>query len=157
MYSRPHGDRIKIPENYSGHAFRDQSPYGDMPPPTHIPSSSPKREPRETPQSEPPRFPSPSAQENFEEPQIEDKISLSNPHVERQTPSDPPKSEVPSSPPSIFSSLLPSAMSGASHFPFGHGIGSEELLILAIMLLVSLSEEKDQELLLLLGFLLFAG
>ena len=58
MYARPQGERgIKIPENYSGHAFRDQSQYGDMPPPAHIPTS-PKRErvvipPRVVPKSPP--------------------------------------------------------------------------------------------------------
>ncbi len=61
---------------------------------------------------------------------------------------------------SIFSSLLPRA-DLSRHFPFGHGIGSEELLILAVMLMVFLSGnergEVDSEFLLLLGLLLFAG
>ena len=61
---------------------------------------------------------------------------------------------------SIFSSLLPRG-NLSSHFPFGHGIGSEELLILAVMLMVFLSGnecgEVDSEFLLLLGLLLFAG
>ncbi len=62
--------------------------------------------------------------------------------------------------PSIFSSLLPKGAL-SSHFPFGHGIGSEELLILAVMLMVFLSGnesgEVDSEFILLLGLLLFAG
>jgi hypothetical protein len=61
---------------------------------------------------------------------------------------------------SIFSSLLPRT-DLSRHFPFGHGIGSEELLILAVMLMVFLSGnekgEVDSEFLLLLGLLLFAG
>ncbi len=61
---------------------------------------------------------------------------------------------------SIFSSLLPRS-DLSKHFPFGHGIGSEELLILAVMLMVFLSGnekgEVDSEFLLLLGLLLFAG
>ena len=61
---------------------------------------------------------------------------------------------------SLFSSLLPRT-DLSRHFPFGHGIGSEELLILAVMLMVFLSGnergEVDSEFLLLLGLLLFAG
>ena len=61
---------------------------------------------------------------------------------------------------SIFSSLLPFA-SSSSNFPFGHGIGGEELLILGVMLLVYLSGNErgkvDNEFLLLLGLLLFSG
>jgi hypothetical protein len=61
---------------------------------------------------------------------------------------------------SVFSSLLPRS-DLSRHFPFGHGIGSEELLILAVMLMVFLSGnekgEVDSEFLLLLGLLLFAG
>ena len=61
---------------------------------------------------------------------------------------------------SLFSSILPS---GAlkNNFPFGHGIGSEELLIMGIMLMVFMSgnndKDPDGELMLLLAMLLFAG
>lgn len=61
---------------------------------------------------------------------------------------------------SIFSSLLPNFSSG-SRFPFGHGIGTEELFILGIMLLIYSSADEEQpmdsELLLLLCILLFSG
>ena len=61
---------------------------------------------------------------------------------------------------SLFSSLLPS-FSASSKFPFGHGIGSEELFILGIMLLIYTAGDADQpmdsELLLLLCILLFSG
>lgn len=61
---------------------------------------------------------------------------------------------------SVFSSLLPN-FSSSSKFPFGHGIGSEELFILGIMLLIYMSGDDDQpmdsELLLLLCILLFSG
>lgn len=61
---------------------------------------------------------------------------------------------------SIFSSLLPN-LSSSARFPFGHGIGGEELFILGIMLLVYTSGDEDQpmdsELLLLLCILLFSG
>jgi hypothetical protein len=39
MYVRqtdPNRQRVKIPENYSGHAFRETRLYSDMPPPTRI-------------------------------------------------------------------------------------------------------------------------
>ena len=62
---------------------------------------------------------------------------------------------------SLFQTLLPPIGRLEEHFPFGHGIGSEEMLIMAMMLLVYLSGEDgqkpDNELLLLLGLLLFAG
>ncbi len=61
---------------------------------------------------------------------------------------------------SLFSSLLPN-LSSSSKFPFGHGIGSEELFILGIMLLIYTAGDTDQpmdsELLLLLCILLFSG
>lgn len=59
---------------------------------------------------------------------------------------------------SMLSALFPSK-SLKNHFPFGHGIGSEELLILGIMSLIFFSDEKepDGELIMLLAILLFAG
>lgn len=161
MYVRPHGDRaVKVPENYSGHAFRDSSPYGDMPPPAHIPTSPTLKRERVIvpPQAISQATSQPiydTEQENTAEERFtidDDETSKSERYYEETSKnSDEPKSS------SIFASLLPTTTSHSSHFPFGHGIGSEELLILAVMLLVFLSEESDQELLLLLGFLLFAG
>ena len=57
------------------------------------------------------------------------------------------------------SSLLSSMLGGnfGENFPFGHGIGAEELLILGVMLAIYLSEKRDSELMMLLGILLFAG
>lgn len=161
MYVRPQGERgVKVPENYSGHAFRTQSPLGDMPPPTHIPTSPTiKRErvivpPQVAPQAPPsPTYvsePEPAEEQRFTIDEDEDPAEESYYDETRQNGGESKSS-------SIFASLLPAATSPSSHFPFGHGIGSEELLILAVMLLVFLSEESDQELLLLLGFLLFAG
>lgn len=176
MYVRPPAEsrgRVKIPENYSGHAFRDQSPFGDMPPPTHI--DNPVRRERSNGQAtddRPPyHSPSPPPQDDREDP-LDDAFPDYSTHEsdlyhgnedERPRVSDSETSKKDaenSQKTSIFSSLLPSSTSGARHFPFGHGIGSEEILILAIMLLVYLSgdgDEPDNELLLLLGFLLFAG
>ena len=155
MYARLQGERgIKIPENYSGHAFRDQSQYGDMPPPAHIPTS-PKRERVVIPSHVTPK----TSPTYVDEREItdEERFAIDEdeaPLIKSENDGSPHGGEA--KPSSIFSSLLPT-MSQASRFPFGHGIGGEELLILAVMLLVFLSEESDQELLLLLGFLLFAG
>ena len=169
MYVRPQADRgVKIPENYSGHAFRDPSPYGDMPPPAHINTPPvPKRERAETPPQSAPHISASPLYDTRQWNQGEERLSESLPNTEsvsetaeirrESAPEETPRGENEAKNASIFSSLLPTSTSASSHFPFGHGIGSEELLILAIMLLVFLSEESDQELLLLLGFLLFAG
>ena len=71
---------------------------------------------------------------------------------------EPPPPKIDSRDKSILSSLFPSK-SLKNHFPFGHGIGSEELLILGIMSLIFFSDEKepDGELIMLLALLLFAG
>lgn len=63
-----------------------------------------------------------------------------------------------SRPTSVFS-LLPS-FDASDKFPFGHGLGSEELFIIGMMLLVytgSDGDKVDSELLLLLCILLFLG
>lgn len=61
---------------------------------------------------------------------------------------------------SLFSGILVPGMF-EKHFPFGHGIGSEELLIMGIMLMVYMSyentKESDGDLMLMLAMLLFAG
>ncbi len=174
MYVRPSADnrqRVKIPENYSGHAFRDSSPFGDMPPPTHI--DTPPRRDKSERQTTTERMQynelSTLPQDDSDDPNdilspglSSQSANLRENNDERSHASESEHSHksVESQKSSIFSSLLPSATSGAKHFPFGHGIGSEEILILAIMLLVYLSgndDECDNELLLLLGFLLFAG
>lgn len=62
--------------------------------------------------------------------------------------------------PSIANSLFPKALSGdafKNNFPFGHGIGSEELLLLGIMMSIYLLGEADGELMLILCVLLFSG
>ena len=161
MYVRPQGDRgVKVPENYSGHAFRDSSPYGDMPPPAHIPTSPTlKRERVIVPPQAISQATSQPIYDTEQENIAEERYTIAQDEVEKSENdyNDPPINTDEPKSSSIFASLLPTTTSHSSHFPFGHGIGSEELLILAIMLLVFLSEESDQELLLLLGFLLFAG
>ena len=151
MYVRPSntGARsIKLPENYSGNAFSSHSHYSDMPPPARmmqpksdIPFEGNMREADNTPDHMEIRHDTTEAVGAGEE-----KNSVSE------------SKSVPVS--SLFSTLLPHT-DISKHFPFGHGIGSEELLILAVMLMVFLSGndqcEVDSEFLLLLGLLLFAG
>ena len=153
MYVRPSsiGARsIKLPENYSGNAFSSHSPYSDMPPPVRTPQSRGDI-PHDT-----------SVRQEIEEISntVEDEISTRDAvdHGGERRGTDVATEIAPTS--SLFSSLLPRA-DLSSHFPFGHGIGSEELLILAVMLMVFLSGnekgEVDSEFLLFLGLLLFAG
>ena len=143
--------QVKIPENYSGHAFREPSPYADMPPPTRLDTPPPER----TEKSPEPLERSPGDTNNAESEKLPPIDSSPTPLQSGTSEGqDGARS-------SLFSSLLPSSLLGGDHFPFGHGIGSEELLILAIMLLVYLSGEEngkpDTEFLLMLGLLLFAG
>ena len=147
MYVRPSntGARsIKLPENYSGNAFSNHSPYSDMPPPTRA------TQPRGDVPFEPPLHQEiESVNEHTIETFAEEERDEGGSNVSKSLPAS-----------SIFSSLLPRT-DLSRHFPFGHGIGSEELLILAVMLMVFLSGnekgEVDSEFLLLLGLLLFAG
>lgn len=161
MYVKPSANRygMKLPENYSGNAFSNQSPYSEMPPPARMPTPRqdtmiPDIPARDIPTEEyrqefvSPRFPHEAEEEPYDESSDE---SFAEPRQKTQN--------MPA-PPSIFSSLLPKG-GLSTHFPFGHGIGSEELLILAVMLMVFLSGnetgEVDSEFILLLGLLLFAG
>ncbi len=135
MYSRSPSDRdsIRIPENYSGNAFRTDV-YNE---PVNQEETQEKTE--DITQPTPPQFP------------------VMVPNNEKQDPDFNEKANPPQK--SIFSSLLPSQAT-SSHFPFGHGIGSEELFILGIMLLVYTSNDNkpvDNELLMLLCILLFSG
>lgn len=148
MYVRPPNNNhseLKLPENYSGNAFSRFSAYADMPPPVKTPM--PKSEVRANENNAP-------LKETYEDYQTEPQEIVAL--VKQQSDGDRDKNTGGS----LLSSLLPN-FDLSKHFPFGHGIGSEELLILAIMLIVFVSGndrgEVDSELLLLLGLLLFAG
>ena len=170
MYVRqPSGMKagIKIPENYNGHAFSNSKSYSDMPPPirqsplSKQPPQGYDLPPEETDNTQE-GVQSQAAKHTNEEIPIsyQNEVINDGPHVSQPIPTSATVQENNRSP-SLFSSLLPPLGKGESRFPFGHGIGSEELLILAMMLLVYLSDTDegsgDHELLLLLGLLLFAG
>lgn len=149
MYSRPADhlrSKIKIPDNYGGNAFGGindmSSRYCDIK----------DDDKRDTPFKEDliPFSPTPSsaviedgADAFSEEDSKDNEISVSSQSTPKSSP---------------LSSLLPNFIGSSAHFPFGHGIGGEEMLILAMMAMIFMSEgETDNELLLLLGLLLFAG
>lgn len=163
MYSRVSNQKrsVSVPENYSGNAFRDGI-YTDI-----TPKDSPHFPP--TSQNIPQRGTSyagdgikektaytrndNSGAENEETPHDPLPVLANIRSTEDQANADPRSS-------SIFSSLLPS-FSASNKFPFGHGIGTEELFILGMMLLIYTSSDEgaspDSELLLLLCILLFLG
>ena len=153
MYVRPPSmpkGTVKLPENYSGSAFTRQPIYSEMPPPARAQSQKQPSTPyqREDISDIPP-------EDTKRELLVPTYTEFNEDRIE-----DTPQVKAAGSTPSIFSSLLPKGAL-SSHFPFGHGIGSEELLILAVMLMVFLSGnesgELDSEYILLLGLLLFAG
>lgn len=152
MYVRPPNSsraEFKLPENYSGNAFNRFSAYGDMPPPVKAPLVK-----NESPQSNQPiKEEAHNRGASLEAETVHNNTSIEViPTFREHTPEE--KKD------SLLSSLLPD-LDLSKHFPFGHGIGSEEILILAIMLIIFVSGnergEVDSELLLLLGILLFAG
>ncbi len=164
--------RVKIPDNYGGSAFSSNT-YSDMPPPVRqnvAKGPSPSRD-SDYPRAELPAKSSPYVSElrgarsdgPIEDIYIDrDQYDLPMPDTNISDTLDAPAQDKKESHDnaSIFSALIPKGFS-SNNFPFGHGIGSEELLILGIMLLIYLSGadkgEVDGEFIALLGLLLFAG
>ena len=163
MYVRPPNttsERIKIPENYRGNAFGSSGEYTDMPPPIRLPHTSydlPPEESRESQRQKEVEKPRQQEEKPFLAAEVIAPIEISEDEIKPAISS--PHAEEPARNP-IFSSLLPPTNHSA-HFPFGHGIGTEELLILGMMLLIFTHErelgENDNELILLLALLLFSG
>ena len=146
MYSRAK-DRprspIRLPDHYSGWAFRDLPPNDtqDLPLPHSAPPDALSLSPRPMQESEPCHSPT----------------SPPTPPCEEH-PAAPTPSCAPQKPPS------PSFLQPFEHlfgkigsaFPFSHGLGFDELMILGLILLLSHSDH-DPDVLLLLGLLLFCG
>ena len=154
MYVRPPSSpkgSVKIPDNYSGNAFSRQPIYAEMPPPTRT-APMQRQEDIAHHSATLSDLPPHEIQKEFNIPKNHE---TDEQRIEEKAPEN-----ATSTVSSIFSSLLPKGAL-STHFPFGHGIGGEELLILAVMLLVFLSGnetgETDGEFILLLGLLLFAG
>ncbi len=158
MYARspdPNKQSVKVPENYGGHAFSRSGAYSDMPPPARIEPFQTEEDPRGNTSYD--ADPYSNAPDAAFEPQLDRESQNFGGYA--LPPEKTPEPSPPNERPSIFSSLMPPNPSSAARFPFGHGLGSEELLIIAMMLTVYLAEGEsaDSELLLLLGLLLFAG
>jgi hypothetical protein len=167
MYKRPPeriNQSIKIPKNYSGSAFRSSDGSVALPNDLYNDRTVPEYNTPDrmgSDQLKKAELPVPFDHAASDLPPLIDNESE---HVQRddipESASNIKESKIGTEKTtgSLFSSLLPSSLTSSSHFPFGHGIGSEELLILAMMLMVFLSgEENDNEFLLMLGLLLFAG
>lgn len=147
MYSRSQdrsGAPIRVPEHYSGCAFSNtrpspphkQDPTPQKPPLHHPTPTKPSPPPRKAPEEHPfvAHTPPPA---------------LLLPPVSAP-PKEEPKSMLPSKP---IGSLLGSI---GSAFPFSHGIGFDEILIIGLIILLARSGQ-DSEMILWLALLLFCG
>ena len=181
MYVKPptsNTSRVKLPDNYGGSVF-SSSYYGDMPPPVRQPASQrsddhstdipkhsdtpPKSSPLAKQMLEPrsdivdQSFVDECSNEKYDDESDLQNFALQTHHHAEDVHAE---SKQEHKNPSLLSSLIPS-FSPLKSFPFGHGIGGEELLILGVMLLIFLSGsesgEIDSEFIILLGMLLFAG
>lgn len=140
--------KLNIPENYSGNAFADISKFNDSP-----------------------TFSEMQAQPSYFDLDKDDTQTVTDSegtpaHASECNKRSKPTSDIEKTAPvenmrmpSLFTSLFPSS-NLKNHFPFGHGIGSEELLILGVMAVLFFSDDDggaDGELIMLLAMLLFAG
>lgn len=136
MYSRYQNrsdQPIQIPEHYGGSAFAPPPSHREPPIKPHphpVDAARPSPPPKKTPPLPPPAPLSPSTPPSDRVPENADIL--------------------PPSPQKGFSEVLGGA------FPFSHGIGSEELLLLGLILLVAQSG-KDPDVILWLALLLFCG
>ena len=167
MYARPYEPKkMKLPENYRGNAFGASGEYTDMPPPARISHQVYDLPPEEIVRAETNVTDTPLVTKNHPLPTpIADeptdiKAALPEVRESHQKANTPAVKDPTAQAGSIFSMLMPPS-SSASKFPFGHGIGAEELLILGMMLLVfSQADDRegyDNELIFLLALLLFSG
>ena len=143
MYSRYHDSDyhadnrpVQPPENYSGWAFSKQEESEPKPAPRRIDVAKP---------SPPPLPPLPPKEEEPPKP--------SEPPAP-PTPAPPPPP--PKDPPALLAPLKGLFGGLGSAFPFSHGVGFEELLILGVILLLARSEGEN-DLILWLALLLFCG
>ena len=140
MYSRyhkPSDTPIQLPENYGGVAFSETPAFkSDAAPPFH---------PLEVAKPSPPP-PSEGRQTNTPTTPME------APPPPRSSPTTDHTSSTP--PHATTTALLP--MAGKDGFPFSHGIGIEELFIIALIILLSRNEQAS-DMVLWLTLLLFCG
>lgn len=134
---------VQLPENYSGIAFSRKSE-----PDVAKRSTESIRQTTAPPKSPyPARLPSPVP------PPLPEPIQEELPEEAPQQPPPPVPSPVPSALPHAVEGLLGNFKNS---FPFGHGMGSEELLLIGLILLLSQNGE-DRDMILWLALLLFSG
>lgn len=171
MYSRYHDrpDRpLNIPENYSGCAFSEidaESMREEKPPASPHRIEIAKPTPPE-PSPAPPLAPPPPRRALLPPPDLPHERDDAPPHTERRRESehdghDRPHREGDEKKPSLPSLELPSPFRSlfgkmGTAFPFSHGIGFDELLLLGLILLLA-RNESDSDLILWLVLLLFCG
>ncbi len=167
---------IALPKNYSGNAFTEDGHKREFPSSDAPTEQFKEQEERKRPYVSPPISPSvPSytagtlgysdyptevtpqrdAYQELHERSDEDKQEISEKYpIPTQTENigNAPVSRGGS----FFSAMLPDGVF-KNNFPFGHGLGNEELLLLGIMLSIYMSGEADGELMMLLCILLFSG
>ncbi len=137
MYSRSK-DRpkspIRLPDHYSGWAFRDLPPEEEG---ATLPHSAPPEAVKEV-----------GSASNEPDP-----LPQSCPLVSEAPPTPKEERIPPHAPPTPFEKLFGSL---GTSLPFSHGLGFDELLILGLMLLLA-QNDHDPEILPLLALLLFCG
>ncbi len=139
MYSRYHNRSdapLRVPEHYSGYAFSERT--AQQSPPHHIDVAKPTFPPpaNETPMPAPPRPALPPPPQH---------------HVPRT-----PAIEEPCEPTPPVPFLPGFGQINTKNFPFGHGIGFEELLLIGLIVLLS-GSEGGSDMVLWLALLLFLG
>ncbi len=168
------GNVIQIPQNYSGVAFSpDGTRTSPAPPEPYRHEAEAAKRPYTSP-TPPPSFspPGPLGYSDYPQheqaemnPSHEDDAPIERPDesldaygidTEKSAPASAFPMQIKQNQGSLFASMLGDGIF-KNNFPFGHGLGSEELLILGVMLAIYASGEADGELMLLLGILLFAG
>ncbi len=144
MYSRSK-DRpdytIQPPRHYSGWAF---------PPPSTRSAPPPSDEPLASPSPAPLPLPTPTLPPVQEE---KKEAKETQEEEKRDTPVSLPK---PPPPPAFLQPFQSLFGNIGNAFPFAHGLGFDEILILGLMILLA-QNDHDPDILLLLGLLLFCG
>lgn len=133
--------QIRVPDHYSGCAFSESRDRPVYPPPASVPPQAP-------PPTQPARpYPPPV------------KISPNGDAGFGSDRTPPPKPPEPcrAGTPAPAESLRGLLGGIGSAFPFTHGLGFDELLLLGLILLLAQSDLADQNLILFLALLLFCG
>ncbi|MBE6601658.1 MAG: hypothetical protein E7637_04030 [Ruminococcaceae bacterium] len=140
MYSRYHTTPQKsvvLPKNYSGCAFSDAGEAKKA----SVSSNAPRVE-----------VAKPTPEKTADAPQSSQQIKSEPPLAKEEE----PKKEAHDAPVLQQAPVLRSPIDAKNGFPFGHGLGFEELLLLGLILLLSQTEENS-DIALWLVLLLFCG